>query len=153
MQCYAMQAKINAGGRSGGRTGGRQNPTRILPRSMRAGGRAATSHQNPMKIPTNPANIRPTCPQIRPKSYQKPAELRPKSVPKPMAGNIQQPGRQNPAKSRFGGRIGFDFARLWSNSGLQNGPIIEPKSIPRAIMLQMQKSLKNIDFFNVFGLP
>ena len=51
------------------------------------------------------------------------------------------------------GRIEFDFVRLWNNSGLQNGPIIEPKSIPRAIMLQMQKSLKNIDFFNVFGLP
>ena len=68
--------------------------------------------------------------------------------------------RQHPeswtAKSRevsFRGRIGFDFVRLWNNSGLQNGSIIEPKSIPRAIMLQMQKSLKNIDFLNAFGLP
>ena len=68
--------------------------------------------------------------------------------------------RQHPeswtAKSRevsFRGRIGFDFVRLWNNSGLQNGPIIEPKSIPRAIMLQMQKSSKNIDFSMLFGLP
>ena len=70
-----------------------------------------------------------------------------------MAGKSQPPERQDPAEPHSASRFGFNLGRLRSDSGAQNGPTIEPKSIPTAIMLQMQKSLKNLVFFNVFGPP